>query len=460
MYKGSVLIVEDEIAHGEAIAEGLERANFECTVANSAEEALKILNERPFDVIVTDYKLGQSFNGIDILKQAKEKWPETEVVLITAHGSEQLAREALRKENAYDYLTKPIDLDELRQIVARAAKQAQTARENRLLKRQLDEQFGVENIICVSPAMKRILKIVKQVAPTNITVLLQGESGTGKDLIAHAIHQNSPRRNKRMVTLDCAGLSEGVLESELFGHVKGAFTGAISSRKGRFEFADGSTLFLDEIGEMPLTMQAKLLRALENREIVPVGSNEPISVDVRLISATNRDLAQAVKENKFREDLYFRIKGVTLKIPPLRERREDIPVLIEHFLKTFNEEHGRDIKGITSDARNILLNYHWPGNVRELKNCIESMAILADKDMLDVDDVPEEIRAYSSSSDTRTAIVPLTSLAGKSLQELEREHIRNTLELTKGNREKAAHILGIAPRTLYRKLKEYGLSDK
>jgi len=459
MHKGSVLIVEDETAHGEAIAEGLQRAEFECTVVNSGEQAINLLNERPFDVVVTDYKLRQSINGMDILRQTKEKWPETEIVLITAHGSEQLAREALRKENAYDYLTKPIDLDELRQIVARAAKQAQTSRENRLLKRQLDEQLGIENIICVSPAMKRILRIVKQVAPTNITILLQGESGTGKDLIAHAIHQNSPRKNKRMVTLDCAGLSEGVLESELFGHVKGAFTGAISSRKGRFEFADGSTLFLDEIGEMPMTMQAKLLRALENREIVPVGSNEPISVDVRLISATNRDLAQAVKENKFREDLYFRIKGVTLKIPPLRERRDDIPVLIEHFLKNFNEEHGKNIKGITPQARNILINYHWPGNVRELKNCIESMAILTDKDILDIEDIPDEIRSQSPETPT-TAIVPLTSLAGKSLQELEREHIRNTLDLTKGNREKAAHILGIAPRTLYRKLKEYGLSEK
>jgi two-component system, NtrC family, response regulator HydG len=455
--KGSILIVEDEQAHGEAMAEGLNRAGFECTVVHSGEEAYRALNERPFDVIITDYRLGGRVDGMDVLREAKTKWSEAEVVLITAHGNEQLARTALRKERAYDYLTKPIDLEELRDVVGRAAKQAQASRENLLLRRQLDDRMGFENIIAASPEMRRILRIVKQVAGTNITVLLQGESGTGKDLIAGAIHQNSPRRTKRMVALDCAGLSEGVLESELFGHVKGAFTGAIAGRKGRFEYADGSTLFLDEIGEMPAAMQAKLLRVLETREFVPVGSNEPVSVDVRLISATNRDLGQMVREKGFREDLYFRIKGVSLKIPPLRERREDIPLLMEHFLRTFGEEHGKKIEGVSPTARNLLVNYHWPGNVRELRNVIESMVVLTDKKTLDVDDVPEELRAQSSETRT-TAIVPLTSLAGKSLQELEKEHIRNTLQLTKGNREQAANILGIAPRTLYRKLKEYDLT--
>ncbi len=457
MTRGSVLIVEDEQAHGEAIAEGLERSEFECVVVDSGREALKILNERPFDVIVTDYKLGGAIDGMDVLREARQKWAEMEVVLITAHGSEQLARTALRKERAYDYLTKPIDLEELREVVGRAVKQAQSSRENLILRRQLDEKFGFENIIATSAEMRRILKIVKQVASTNITVLLLGESGTGKDLIANAIHQNSPRRAKRMVTLDCAGLSEGVLESELFGHVKGAFTGAVSTRKGRFEFADGSTLFLDEIAEMPISMQTKLLRVLENREIVPVGSNEPIGVDVRLISATNRELGQMVKDEKFREDLYFRIKGVTLRIPPLRERREDIPLLIEHFIRLFTQQHQKDIRGITTAARTILTNYHWPGNVRELRNCIESMMVLTDRKELDVDDIPEEIRTQASAAGT-TAIVPLSNLMGKSLQELEKEHIRHTLQLTNGNRDQAANILGIAPRTLYRKLKEYDLT--
>ena len=369
--KGSVLIVEDEQAHGEAISEGLSRSNFECFLVNSGSDALKALNERSFDVVVTDYKLGGKVDGLDVLRQARQKWSEIEIVLITAHGSEQLARTALRKDQAYDYLTKPIDLEELREIVTRAVKQAQSNRENAILRRQLDETMGFENIIAVSAEMKRILRIVKQVAPTNITILLQGKSGTGKDLIANAIHHNSPRKHKRMVTLDCAGLSEGVLESELFGHVKGAFTGAITGRKGRFEFADGSSLFLDEIGDMPSAMQAKLLRVLETREFTPVGSNEPTSVDVRLISATNRNLQQAVKDKDFREDLYFRIKGVTLRIPPLRDRKEDIPLLAEHFLRIFNRQHQKDIQSITPAARNLLTNYYWPGNVRELRNIIE-----------------------------------------------------------------------------------------
>jgi len=454
--KGLILIVEDEQAHGEAIAEGLSRSNYECMVVNTGQDAHRVLNERPFDVVITDYKLGGSVNGMDVLRQAKTKWPETQVILITAHGNEQLARTALRKEHAFDYLTKPIDLEELRETVANAVKQTHADRENLILKRQLDEKTGFDNVIATSPEMRRILKIVKQVAPTNITVLLQGESGTGKDLIANAIHLASPRHDKRMVTLDCAGLSEGVLESELFGHVKGAFTGAISTRKGRFEHADGSTLFLDEIGEMPLSMQAKLLRVLETREFTPVGANEPVSVDVRLISATNRDLSQMVKDKTFREDLYFRIKGVTLRIPSLRDRREDIPLLLEHFLKTFNQLHQKNIQGFSPAARNILTNYAWPGNVRELRNIVESMTVLTDKKVLDIEDVPEEIRAQTEIPKT-TAIVPLTQMTGQSLQELEKEHIRNTLQLTNGNREQAANILGIAPRTLYRKLKEYDL---
>jgi len=454
--KGLILIVEDEQAHGEAIAEGLSRSNYECMVVNTGQDAHRVLNERPFDVVITDYKLGGSVNGMDVLHQAKTKWPETQVILITAHGNEQLARTALRKEHAFDYLTKPIDLEELRETVANAVKQTHADRENLILKRQLDEKTGFDNVIATSPEMRRILKIVKQVAPTNITVLLQGESGTGKDLIANAIHLASPRHDKRMVTLDCAGLSEGVLESELFGHVKGAFTGAISTRKGRFEHADGSTLFLDEIGEMPLSMQAKLLRVLETREFTPVGANEPVSVDVRLISATNRDLSQMVKDKTFREDLYFRIKGVTLRIPSLRDRREDIPLLLEHFLKTFNQLHQKNIQGFSPAARNILTNYAWPGNVRELRNIVESMTVLTDKKVLDIEDVPEEIRAQTEIPKT-TAIVPLTQMTGQSLQELEKEHIRNTLQLTNGNREQAANILGIAPRTLYRKLKEYDL---
>jgi len=454
---GSVLIVEDEQAHGQALAEGLTRSGFEVELADSGRAALKLLNRRSFDVVVTDYKLGGDLDGLELLRQAKSKRPETEVVLITAYGNEQLARIALRKENAYDYITKPINLEELREVVARAAKQAQVTRHSQVVRTELDDKYGFDGIVAASPAMKRILNIIRQVAPSNITVLLEGESGTGKDLLAGALHRYSPRRDKRMVTLDCAGLSEGVLESELFGHTKGAFTGALASRKGRFEYADGGTLFLDEIGEMPLPMQAKLLRVLECKEVVPVGANEPIKVDVRLVCATNRDLIKAVKEKKFREDLFFRIKGVTLKLPPLRERREDIPLLIEHFLRIFSKEYNKQIKGITAQARDLLIGYDWPGNVRELRNNIESMVVLAGSDTLDVEDVPEDIRGQAESVKS-TALVPLESLAGMSMVELEKEHIRNTLKKVNGNREQAAKSLGIGPRTLYRKLKEYNIS--
>ena len=454
--KGSILVVEDEAPHAEAIAEGLRRFGFECRIAESGADAVEQLDEQPFDVVITDYKLGGAIDGMEVIRRTKKKWPETEVILITAHGSEQLARDALRQERAFDYLVKPIDLDEIRDLADRAAKQAQSNREHFVIRRRLDEPAEFRNIVAVSPQMQRILRLVKQVAPTNITVLLQGESGTGKDLLARAIHEHSPRSDRRMVTLDCAGLSEGVLESELFGHVKGAFTGAISSRKGRFEYADGSTLFLDEIGELPLTMQAKLLRVLETREIVPVGSNDPVRVDVRLVSATNRDLAKAVEEEKFRQDLYFRLKSVTLRIPPLRERREDIPVMIEQFIRNSNETHGRAIKGISPDAREMLIGYDWPGNVRELRNVIDSMVVLTAEQILGVEDVPEEIRQQAGAARS-TAIVPLTSMAGQTLEQLEKEHIQNTLEITRGNREQAAKILGIAPRTLYRKIKEYGL---
>ncbi len=457
MSKGAILIVENDEELANKFADRLRKEGFLCTVAISPQQAYHLIDKTPYDVVIADYTPNREPTGIDILRDAKKKWSETEVIIVSNHNDAQFVRNVLRVEKAFDYLTKPINLDELSRSVKEAALKAQSARERFLLVRKIEEEKDFKDIICVSPQMKRILRIVKQVAPTNITVLLQGESGTGKDLIANAIHNNSPRKHKRMVTLDCAGLSEGVLESELFGHVKGAFTGAIASRKGRFEYADGSTLFLDEIGEMPINMQAKLLRALETKEIIPVGSNEPIKVDVRLVSATNKDLAKAVEENQFRQDLYFRIKGVTLKIPPLRERREDIPVLIRYFLQKFVEEHGRAPLNITLEAERILVNYHWPGNVRELKNTIESMAVLSDKSVLDVDDIPEEIREQTPTEKS-TAIVPITSLAGKSLQELEKEHIKNTLQLTGGNREKAASILGIAPRTLYRKLKEYGIS--
>lgn len=448
-----VLIVEDEVAHGEAIAEGLKREGHACRVVESGDEAVRSMRSRPPDVIVTDYKLGGDMDGMDVLRKAKELVPDAEVILITAYGDEQLARQALKEENAYDYITKPLDIDDVRDTVNRASRQAISSRQNRVLRGQLDKQFSFEGIIGASNEMARILKIVRQVADSKITVLIVGESGTGKDLIAHAIHRNSPRKNKPLLVANCAAYAEGVLESELFGHVKGAYTGATSDRRGVFEEADGGTLFLDEVGDMPLNMQAKVLRAIENGEIVRVGSNKPVRVDVRLIAATHQDLRQKINEDSFREDLFYRLNQVTLRVPPLRSRREDIPLLIDHFIKRANEEHGKEVEGITPEAIRRLSNYHWEGNVRQLQNTISAMVVLAEKPMLDVDDIPDPIRGS-------TEIVPAGrfNLAGRTLEEIEQLAIAETLKLTQGNRERAAKVLGIGARTLYRKLKEYGLN--
>ncbi|MBN1346637.1 MAG: sigma-54-dependent Fis family transcriptional regulator [Phycisphaerae bacterium] len=448
-----VLIVEDERAHGDAIAEGLKREGHACRVVESGQEAVSSMKSRPPDVVITDYKLGGDMDGLDVLHQAKTLVPDAEVVMITAHGDEQLARRALKDEGAYDYLTKPLDLDDVRTTVSRAARQALSSRQNRVLRGQLDKKFSFEGIIGSGSEMARILKIVRQVADSKITVLIVGDSGTGKDLIAHAIHRNSPRKNKPLLISNCAAYAEGVLESELFGHVKGAFTGASGDRRGVFEEADGGTLFLDEVGDMPQTMQAKVLRAIENGEIVPVGSNKPVHVDVRLIAATHQDLRQKVRDGSFREDLFYRLNQVTLRVPPLRSRREDIPLLIEHFIQRANEEHGKEVRSITPEAVRRLTNYHWEGNVRELENTISAMVVLAETPTLDVEDIPDPIRGS-------TEIVPAgqTLLAGRTLEEIERLAIADTLKLTQGNRERAAKVLGIGARTLYRKLKEYGIN--
>ncbi len=451
-----VLVVEDERSHGEAIVEGLRRSGHVPRLVESGAEALDSVRQRPPDVVVTDYRLGGEITGMDVLCETKRISPDTEVILITAYGSEQLARDALRPTNeyrAYDYITKPIDLEEVREVVGRAARQAITSRENRSMRDQLDKAFSFEGIVGSSGEMSRVIKRLRRVADSKITVLIVGESGTGKELVAEAIHNNSPRKNKPFKVINCAGLNENLLESELFGHVKGAFTSAVSDRKGLFEAADRGTLFLDEVGDMPMAMQAKLLRALENGEVVPVGSNDVRRVDVRVVAATRRDLREMVNKGEYRDDLFYRLNQVMIRLPPLRERREDVPLLVEHFICESNARHGKDVKGISSEAIRRLGNHLWEGNVRELKSVIDSMVVLAEGEQLDVDDLPDPVRGS-------TDIVPAGAVpaAGLSMGEMEKIHIANTLRLTGGNREKAATILGIGARTLYRKLKEYGLN--
>ncbi len=449
-----ILIVEDEEAHAEAMEEGLKRLGHTCSVVYSGEDAVAKLRSQPFDIIVTDLMLGGEIDGLGVLHAAREHAPGTKVILVTAHSSVDTCRAALQ-QGAFDYIEKPLDLNELRTVVTRAAEDTAQKRTIRELRHRLDEKFNFDNIIGRSPAMLKILDTVRRLARSDLPVLILGESGTGKDLVANAIHQNSRRSEGRFVPVNCAGLSETLLEDELFGHVKGAFTGAGGDRAGRFEHADGGTMFLDEVGDMPLAMQAKLLRVLENGEVVRVGANEPVKVNVRVISATNTDLSHRVENREFREDLYFRIKGATIEMPPLRQRRDDIPLLVDHFIDQANKTHDTNLKGITGDARRLLMSYPWPGNVRQLKNVIENMVVLSAGERLTVEDLPSEIH----NPPERLRGEGFDALAGLSVEEVEKEHIRATLKMVDGNREQTARLLGMGERTLYRKIKEYGLKD-
>jgi two-component system response regulator HydG len=376
-------------------------------------------------------------------------------VILTGHSTVKGAVTAMQA-GASNYLIKPLDINELRTVADKASQSQRLQRSNIELQRQLNEKFGFEGVIGSSPAMHSVVARLRQIAPTSASVLITGESGTGKELVAKALHINSPRKNKPFVPLNCAELGENVLESELFGHVRGAFTGADRDRVGRFQYANGGTLFLDEIGDMPMAIQVKLLRVLETGEIVRVGTNDPVKVNVRLISATHRDLADAIAEGEFRQDLYHRLKVVSVKLPPLRERRDDIPLLLDFFVKEFATQHGKEVRAITSSVRKVLLGYAWPGNVRELRNVIESMVVMDADGVLDIDDLTEDLQqvAIGGKGD---GLGGVDSLVGKSLEEIERHYIAATLKLANGNREEAARLLGIGERTLYRKLKEYGV---
>ncbi len=455
MSKGAViLVVDDERDHADGIAEALEKLGAKAIVVYSGQDALEIVRGQQVDIVVTDLKLGGEIDGLAILEGAKKHNPDTEVILITAYATIDTCKEAMRR-GAYDYLVKPIDIDQLRTLVAQAGRKVSRITERRIESGKTDKAyFEFEWVRGKSPTMEGIFEVLRRVAPANISVLIEGESGTGKELLARAIHNNSPRAGRPFRPVNCAGLTETLLESELFGHIKGAFTGAAGDRKGLFEIADKGTLFLDEIGDMPLNMQAKLLRVIEDGIVVPVGSHKSVVVDVRVISATNHDLTKLVEEKKFRQDLYFRIKGVSILVPALRDRAEDIPVFVEYFLKEAAAETGSAVTGITDAAETVLMNYDWPGNIRQLRNCIRTMVVMCDADMLDVQDIPPEIaQRRQLPAGSRAA----GDLAGVSLNELEKQAIIDTLSKTGDNREKAAKILGIGERTLYRKIKEYNL---
>ncbi|MFO0956374.1 MAG: sigma-54 dependent transcriptional regulator [Isosphaeraceae bacterium] len=444
-----ILVVDDDEAHADTVAEALRRVGYQCTVAVGGREGLKRIEDGEYDIILTDLVM-DPVGGIEILKRARQELPDAEVVILTGHATVRTAVAAMQA-GASGYLQKPLDLAELRTVVEKTSKAQRLARANQELRRQLDERFGFEGVVGNSASMRSVVDRLKQIAPTNATVLITGESGTGKELVAKAIHNNSPRRNKPFVPLNCAALSENVLESELFGHIKGAFTGADRERKGFIEHAHGGTLFLDEVGDIPLSTQVKLLRVLESGEVVRMGTNEPIKVNVRLVSATNRNLQEAINAGTFRADLYHRIKVVNIKLAPLRSRREDIPLLLDHFVRQFAEAYGRPVPSISPPARRALTAYPWPGNVRELRNAIESMVVIDTDGVLDLDDLAEEMASTAPAAESPGQ----PGLIGQPLKEIEKYFILETLKLTEGNREEAAKILGISERTIYRALDRY-----
>jgi two-component system response regulator HydG len=450
-----VLLVDNDPDHADAMTEALQRVGYLCTVTKSGPEGAKRLDAEIFDIVVTDLMM-DGLDGMEILRRAKEALPEAEVIMVTGHATVPKAVEAMQ-QGAFNFLEKPITPARLRAVAEKAADAVRLKRQNLELNQRLDERFGFEGIIYSSEKMKTVIERLKRIAPTDAGVLITGESGTGKELIAQAIHQNSPRKKKPFVALNCGAVAEHLVESELFGHVKGAFTDALSDRVGKFEYANGGTLFLDEVGDMPLSTQIKLLRVLEEREITRVGDNKPIKVNVRVLSATNRDLEEAIDNHTFRNDLYFRLKVVTVDLPPLRERRDDILPLVDYFRRNFAKRHHKTIKGISPAVSRKLFDFRWRGNVRELRNVVENMVVLDVDGLLDVDDLPPELEdAVAPTALTPTAGDGSSLLIGRSMADIEQWAILETLKRTGGNREEAAHILQIGERTLYRKLKEYG----
>lgn len=448
-----VLIVDNDEALARAMEESLVKVGYECIVATSGPEGARKIETDTFDVIVSDLVMND-VDGMEILSRARQALPDAEVILVTGHASVPKAVEAMQ-QGAFNFLEKPISTTRLRAVCEKAGDAIRLKRQNTELRERLDERFGFEGIIYAAPQMQTVIDRLKRIAPTDATVLVNGESGTGKELIAQAIHQNSPRKGKRLVALNCAAVAENLVESELFGHVKGAFTDAHSDRIGAFEYANGGTLFLDEVGDMPMSTQIKLLRVLEEHQITRVGDNKSIRVNVRLVSATNRGLEEMVAQGKFRNDLYFRLKVVTVNLPALRERREDIIPLADHFRRQFAKRHHKQIKGMSPVVSKRLYSYEWPGNVRQLRNAVETMVVLDMDGTLDVDDLPPELADLPRPAPGAAAVSGPSDLIGKTMDDIERWAIEETLKLTNNNREEAAKVLGIGARTLYRKLDKY-----
>ncbi len=447
-----ILIVDDEASHRQMIRAVLTVEGYEIHEADDGQSAVASVTNRFYDLVLMDVRMAR-LSGIEALKEIKHLSPGIPIVIMTAYASVGTAVEAL-KAGAYDYITKPLDIDELKLLVEKALRFRHLEQENLHLKERLDDRFDFSNIIGRSRSIQRVFETIGLVAPSEATVLITGESGTGKELIANAIHQNSPRKDRPFIKVNCAALPENLLESELFGHEKGAFTGAVARKKGRFQLAHDSSIFLDEIAEMAPITQTKILRVLQEREFESVGGTQTHKVDVRLIAATNKDLEEEIKNGRFRDDLYYRLNVVSVEVPPLRKRQDDIPLLADYFLKTYSTKNRKMIKGFTPRAMDLMMRHQWPGNVRELENIVERAVIMARGEMI----TPIEFPHVLKELDADLKATSLNLQSGRSLKEVEKEMILRTLEETGGNRTHAAKILGISRRTLQLKLKEYGIN--
>lgn len=441
--KFTILVIDDEENIRNGLAANFEMEDYKVKTASSGKEGLSIVSKGDIDLVVTDLRM-DGMSGEEVLRRITTETPGIPVIVLTGHGSIDSAVEAM-KNGAYDFLTKPLNLDQLNVIVKRALENRELSLQHTMLKKELGEAVTFDRMIGTSADMRRLLELIKKVAPSRASVLITGESGVGKELVADALHSLSGRREKSFVKVHCAALSETLLESELFGHEKGAFTGADSMKKGRFELAHGGTIFLDEIGEINQTTQIKLLRVLQERTFERVGGEETIEVDVRVVAATNRNIEEEVKAGRFREDLYYRLNVVRLQVPPLRERKDDIPLLMDSFLKRFSEENSKSILGFENRARQALYRYDWPGNIRELQNCIESAVVMCSGKEISIEDLPPTISRFSGEG---SISIPM----GLSLDDAEKIIIKENLAFNNGNKTKTAEILGIERKTLAKKI--------
>ena len=444
--KFKILIIDDEKNIREGLATALEMDGYNTVVAENGEKGLECVNKGDIDLVITDLRM-PGISGEEVLQKITSEIPGLPVIVLTGHGSIDSAVSAMHS-GAYDFLTKPLNLEHLSLVVKRALKNRELQIQNKQLQEEISKSKPFESIIGKSAEMQKIYQMIQKVAGSKASVLITGESGVGKELVAHAIHNLSPRKNNPLVIVNCSALSESLLESELFGHEKGAFTGAAARKRGRFELANGGTIFLDEIGEINQSIQVKILRVLQDKRFERVGGEETLEVDVRVIAATNRDLEEEIKKGNFREDLFYRLNVIHIHVPPLRDRKDDIPLLINEFMQEFAKENGKNIKNIDNHARAALYKYNWPGNIRQLKNCMESAVVMCSSDTITLNDLPPTIKSESSANSMQ---IPF----GVTLEEAEKIIIQQTLAQNQGNKSKTAEVLGIGRKTLHRKLDEY-----